>query len=625
MALVPRNQATSRSFGFGVAVIVPLAVYIATASPFAYWLDGGEFVAASAGLGISHPPGHPLAALVGAIPSLLPFGSLALRVALASSLLAALAAGALFLAAETTVRAVGVASPWISVPLALGAAWTTAFSYGFWFQAVRTEVYALEAALIFLALDRIVALEAAWPTTRITPLYVAAFLVGLALTNHHFLAFLVLPAVAPTLARVHSSRGFRPLLICAASGLFALVTYAYLPIRAHAAPTLNLGAPTDAARLLWVVSAKTFQKNTGGGVPEPLGARFADVFVQLVDSVGWPTLLLAILGLYVLLRTPGARRIGVVWALVIGVFVPARAWLGFVRNNPDALGYLMPALGALAICATAFVAIALTMLGRARDERPGVVSYAFAAAAMAHALHHGWVAMPRSSLATFADTDAVDEVLFRALPNRAVLFAFDPQTVFRAYDFAVSDASRPDVLVVPMPFLTYPGLADALIDEEPRLAGVVRRYLLDGELARGELESLASARPTLIELDVRVGTEVFAALVPHGFVYRALPMEASSEDRVLGAKTQEVAWARLRALLPATHDAETRNRLLWHRYMDALYFAATGERALAKESLVHAMEINPKAAELLALDEALETAPGKGAMDVTPFLPSKLE
>ena len=42
---------------------VPLAVLVGTGSGVAHWLDTGEFVGVASDLGISHPPGHPLAGL----------------------------------------------------------------------------------------------------------------------------------------------------------------------------------------------------------------------------------------------------------------------------------------------------------------------------------------------------------------------------------------------------------------------------------------------------------------------------------------------------------------------------------------------------------------------------------
>lgn len=607
--------------GFGAAAMGPFAFYVATSSAFAYWLDGGEFVAASTELGISHPPGHPLAALVGAFFTALPIGPLAFRVAVASASMAALACGALYLAMETTVRAMGVVSSRVSVPLAVGGAWVTAASYGFWFQAVRPEVYALEAALLFFALERIVALEAAWPTVNIKPLYVAAFTTGLGLANHHFLTFLLLPAVAPTLARVHGARGARPVLLSVALGLAGLVTYAYLPLRAAAGPNLNLGAPTDASRLFWVVSAEAFQKNTGGGVPQPLDERFLDVGVQVVSGLGWFTVGLALLGFYVLMRTRGARRVGTVWALVLVVFVPARAWLGFVRSNPDAAGYLMPVFGALVAFAVAFLAALLVALDRAPRPRPSVLAMGVAWAAVVLGAAQAYHTLPLASLATFADTDAVDDVTLRRLPPRAVLFAYDPQTAFRAYQLAADERSQPDTLVVPVPFLTYPGMVDALLARVPSLKGALRSFLLEGELNTGELATLALERPVLVELDVRVPARSFRTLAPEGLYYRALSSDALDDDRALGARTQDAAWAALERRLPRNRDVETSNRLLWRSYVDALFHAATGDRDRARRALVRAMAINPQAKELLALDQALETTEGSGKLDIGPFLP----
>lgn len=622
------DHTTARRLGLALATAVPFALYVATASAFGYWHDGGEFVAAAADLGISHPPGHPLAAMVGAFLTMIPIGALPLRVAIAQSLCAAIASGALFLATETTLRAMGVVRQALSVPMALGAAWLTAFGFGFWFQAVRPEVYALNAALFAIAIERIVHLEAVWPTRNMKPLYVAALCTGLALANHHFLAFLVLPVAAPTLARVHGARGFRPVLWSLAAGLLGLASYAYLPLRAAAKPLLNLGAPTDAARLFWVVSAKAFQKNTGGGVPQPLGERFADVIVSLADSLHIGVLLLALVGMYALLRTPGARRIGGVWALVLLCFVTARAYLGFVRGNPDALGYLMPAMAATVVLFVSFLAWVLLIVGHGDRPEPRALSFAVALAVAVLGLGQARTTYARASLANFADTDAYDEVTLRALPPKAVFFAFDPQTLFRFYGMQSAEQSRPDVVMVPMPFLTYPGMVDALIDRDPALTELLRNTLLDDKLLTSDVQSLAALRPVRIELDVRVSQDTMRGLVPEALSYAALTSDAVSEDRKPAKKSYDTAWATLHRLLhdqgqdPARVDDETRNRTLWRLYMDALYFAAVGERDAARQTIVRAMTINPEAKELLGLDEALETTPGKGPIDVTPFLPT---
>src|SRR5947207_14559492 len=77
-----------------VAVVISigcLTVYVAGVAPGMYWLDSSEFAAASFELGVAHPPGHPLALLLGKACALVPLGSVAFRVGLASALAAAVA------------------------------------------------------------------------------------------------------------------------------------------------------------------------------------------------------------------------------------------------------------------------------------------------------------------------------------------------------------------------------------------------------------------------------------------------------------------------------------------------------------------------------------------------------
>src|SRR5690606_9427087 len=262
-----------------------LALYIATASGHGYFLDAGELVAAATDLGISHPPGHPLSGLVTFLATLLPFGPLAFRVALASAIFAAV--GALFFhrALVHTVEAIGVRSALLSVPLALSGTLLLASCTGYLLQAVRPEVYALQAALLFAIIERLVVLERFGPSGDHAALYDAALCFGLALANHHFLAFLLLPAAAPTLARVVVARGVRPLAIGAGFSLVGLSTYLYLPLRAAAEPFLALGSPTTLSRFYWVISAQAFQQ-THDIEAAPLVERVLDVFVQLGMSLG---------------------------------------------------------------------------------------------------------------------------------------------------------------------------------------------------------------------------------------------------------------------------------------------------------------------------------------------------
>jgi len=624
-----------RLVAIALAVGFPFAAFLATASAHDFWLDGGELTAQGINLDIAHPPGHPLAGLLAKLFTLLPFGPLPLRVALGQAACASAAAGFLYSAIDTTVRSLGVVRDRVAVPLALGGTWWVVCSYAWWFQAVRPEVYALQALLVMIAIERIIALEAAWPTHDVRPLYVACLALGLGLANHHLVAFLAFPALAPTLARVFRARGTRPLWLSGLSVAVGLASYVYLPVRAATDPPANLGDPTDAGRIFWVVSAQVYAHDMGTEAVQPLGERFMDLLAILGENLGGPfgsddelgiavrslgVLGLLVLALYALLRTPGARRIGTTWGLVLAVSLGARAWLGSVRSNPDILGYLLPGLAAASAILTSLIAILLARAGHKKDGTPRLAAFAVALGVAVLGLAQLYHTADRASLAGFHATDDFDEERVWRLPANAVVLAHDPQTVFRHWSAASSARARPDVTIVPMPFLGYPGVVDALVARDPDVTELLRGYLLEGELRQPDLQSLATRRPLLVEMDVRVPVELYETLVPAGLYYEVLDSGATDTDVAEAAAPHEAIIERLYANLGehAVELRETRNQLLWIHYMDALYYASVGAREPAQRAVRRGLAVQPASAELQALAEALSRS--DGPIDVSPFV-----
>jgi len=603
-----------------LAVAIPVAALLATLSPSGYWFDAGELVAQARDFGISHPPGHPLFGTLATLAGLVPLGSLAFRVALLSAMSVGVACFFFYRAARATLDTLRLA-PGLAGIVAVGATWLTAGTTAWWLQGIRPEVYALQAALVLFVVDRVVALEVASPTRDHRPLYAAAFAFGLALANHHFLALLLLPAAAPTLARAMLAGGRRTLMRAIAFGALGLSTYLYLPLRARSDAFQRFGQPDDLERFWWVVSAQAFQKNTGDGVPDPLAQRFGEVGVRLALDLHPATLVLALGGIYVALRLRGTRRIGVFWVLLLAIHVAARSWLGFVRHNPDALGYLMPAVAALALFAAVFVAVILHAVATRMPRLATTLAVASVVALLAPI-----PATARDiSLARFRAGDAFDDLWLRELPPRAVVLAHDPETIFRLAG-ARSIGERPDVAVVPIPLLTYPGLVADLAEKSPSLRDLLRTHLLTGRIAAAPLESLAARRPVFLELDPRVDPELYGTLVPEGHFHRALADGATDTDV---ADAEVVSRARLDRLrqrlgdLDRLSDEETRSRLLWQRYQHALFLAARGQREAARAHLQVAFELHPDDPDLHALARALGDPADEeatGPVDITPFL-----
>src|SRR5215213_9981371 len=172
-AIMHRDGLTCLALVLGV-----LALYMVTLLPGIGSGDTAEFQRVAPTLGVAHPTGYPLYAMLGWLWSRLPLGGTpAWRMNLFSATTAALAVGTLFLVA----RALGQARV-----IAAAAALTLAVSSTFWSQATIAEVYSLAAgiqALLILALLR-------WRQGR-WPLWVAGLMLGLGLAHHRTIILMI--------------------------------------------------------------------------------------------------------------------------------------------------------------------------------------------------------------------------------------------------------------------------------------------------------------------------------------------------------------------------------------------------------------------------------------------------
>jgi hypothetical protein len=600
------------------AGIPPLFVYVGTASGYAHWLDSGEFVAAAADFGISHPPGHPLAAIILGAANLAPIGALSFRVALICALLGAVAAVALCFAFESTLRVGGMIRESLRFPLALGATWWVVGTQAWWFQAVRPEVYALQMALLCIAIERLLRVSLSGKDGDVRPLYQAALALGLALANHHYLAALAVVPSLWLLVGVWRTWGWRPLAWSAGFTGAGLLTYIYLPLRALREPFLNLGDPSSPGRFLWVVTARAFQKSVSQDAAAPFGERFADVLLTTGEHLHIATLLVALLGAYFMLRVKSSRKYGLFWLTLWIVYALGRAAIGFVRGNPDANAYFMLSYASLAVFAVFAVGVLLSALAEAVPSRPRLAPALATVLALAASFQFIRSA-EGSTLANFVDTDVFDDGLRRSLPPRSVVLVHNPQTIFRFWGGEAEEQNRPDVTMIPLPLLTYPGLVDRLLKNEPELTPLLRSYVLDGTLSVAELQSLATLRPVYVEMDVRVTRDMMDLLVPEHLYHRVLTADTTETDEARAMHTHARLWGALYQRIGQPIEEHTKAQLLWRHYADSLYFAGVGDTNAAMRTVGAGLALNPHARELLMMRDALKaTTPGE-PVDVTPF------
>ncbi|MFW2387332.1 MAG: protein O-mannosyl-transferase family [Polyangiales bacterium] len=607
------------SLGKGLlAGIPPLLAYLSTASGYAHWLDSGEFVAVAADFGISHPPGHPLAAVVLGLANVLPFGALSFRAAVICAILLSIAAAALCFAIESSLKVTDAIRPSLRFPLALAATWWVVGSQGWWFQAVRPEVYALQAALLCIGVERLLRVSTSGEGGDVRPLYQAALVLGLALANHHYIALL---AIIPSLwlfFGIAKTWGWRPFAWSTAFVSAGLLTYLYLPLRALKEPFLNLGDPSSFGRFAWVVSAQAFQKSVSPEVVAPFGETLADVLIATAENLHPLMLAVALLGAYFMLRVKDSRKYGLFWLTLWLVYVLGRAMLGFVRGNPDAIAYFMLSYAALAAFAAFAFGVLLSALAEAAPNRARLAPVLGALVVIGSAFQFVRSA-EASSLASFADTDVFDDGLRRALPARSVVLAHNPQTIFRYWGGEAEELNRPDVTMIPLPLLSYPKLIDRFVRDEPELKALLRSYALDGTLSAPELQSLASLRPVYVEMDVRVTREMMDLVVPEHLYHRVLTADTTDTDEAGAMREHAKLWASLYQRIGQPIDEHSEVQLIWRHYTDSLYFAGVGDTNAALRTVAAALALNPHPPELQRLREALKQAEPGERIDVTPF------
>ena len=216
-----------------VAVLL-FSLYAATSPRSVALEDDGLFVLSGYFLGVEHPPGYPLFTWIAHLFSMLPFGSVAYRIHLASALFGALTCAMAWLCARSMT---GRRLPGYVAAFALG------LSPVFWSQAIIAEVYTLNTFFFLLLVYLGLRAEA-----RLLPWM--AFVFGLSLSNHWPLMLLAAPAFAVLLWPLRAELARRaPLLI----GLVALglVPYLWMIIRSLMPIPINFLGPLESLRDVW--------------------------------------------------------------------------------------------------------------------------------------------------------------------------------------------------------------------------------------------------------------------------------------------------------------------------------------------------------------------------------------
>ncbi len=311
-----------------------------TALPGPHWHDTAEFAAVAWRLSLSHPPGHPLHALLTQGAERVPLGDIAFR----ANLLSALATGAALAVLYRLLRAV---APDASRLPSVAAALLPAVMPAVWLQAVRAEVYGLQL-LLCVAVGWLAVRVASGDDARALPAMALVF--GLAGANHSLIgaAFIPLALVALWLGRQRA----QPIGLAVVAGALGTATYLYLPLRARRGGEVGWGMPDGPAALWETISGRAWQANLVGPAGDvDLGLNALKLFGYAIDEIGLAVAALLAVGVSVGVATGGWRRPGLaVGALgAAGCVFATRFFYPFDALNPDLGGYFAPGLVAVLV------------------------------------------------------------------------------------------------------------------------------------------------------------------------------------------------------------------------------------------------------------------------------------
>ncbi|MEX0736521.1 MAG: DUF2723 domain-containing protein, partial [Bacteroidota bacterium] len=190
----------------GIAGLVCFMVYLTTMAPGLSFIDSGELAAVASTLGIAHPTGYPLFALLGRVAVLVPLGLEEILVLnFFASIVTSLAVAFFFKCVSRIRTLVAPAAPGpeknryllgASFP-SLAGSLVFGFSTTVWAQSVVTEVYALHLFLLMAMLSAFLKAAGDFQADAShvpRSLFLASFLLGLGFTNH-MTTILIVPAV----------------------------------------------------------------------------------------------------------------------------------------------------------------------------------------------------------------------------------------------------------------------------------------------------------------------------------------------------------------------------------------------------------------------------------------------
>jgi len=612
-------------------LLISFTVYLKTLSPTVSFFDSGELITAAYSLGVAHPPGYPLYTLVSWIFTFLPLGNIAYRVNLASACFASLTVTLVYyillhLLHHEIIRygsrgveeyGEGLVCPVIS----LFGALAFAFSPTLWAQAVRAEVYSLNAFFVALLLWISLKWKSQSPQDRQKWLYRFALAYGLGFGNHQTL-LLLLPGFVFLFLGVDrrivlNRKNLARMMVFLGLGLSI---YLLIPIRAAQHPPINWGDAHSLRQFIWLVTREGYkhvehgrgltllwedlQRRPGGigwveGVAQSLFLQQLNSF-NLVREFSWPGLILGLTGLFFLAlknKVVGLATLISLISLSLGVVVigdPIEANIFLLEefHTPSYLIFSLWLGAGVSFWARSFLSLWRFPSYRSFRYQVAVILLAFGFFLLpAYQLIHHAIEVDRSR--DFIAYDYGKNILIGLQPQ-ALLFTWGDSGAFPLWYLQIVEKLREDVVLVHLPQVNSPWYMRPLVKPLRITSNLWGGSQVDpSSILTDLIQQNLPYRPIYFDFSSRYYLSNFAPedLLPYGLVFKlARPGEVPPTDLWDRYQYREIIEKRVPQDLDVWHAISIYGQ---SRIELGKYYVSTGQTDRALEEFQMALRFDP--------------------------------